>query len=209
MQHTTKTPLFILASGSPRREYLLKQAGIDVVVIPSSLDESAVPVSSPMETYVRELAEAKALAVADMYPASWVIGADTIVVIEGIILGKPRCPADARQMLRRLSGNTHQVLTGYSLCCRTRNRIFSDAVKTDVQFKALSEAEIEWYIGTQEPFDKAGAYAIQGAGAFFIKRIDGSYTNVVGLPVCEVIEFFLKEGIIGFEGMNRFQKEGV
>jgi septum formation protein len=99
-------------------------------------------------------------------------------------------------MLLRLSAKTHQVLTGYAVCCRKKNRRYSETVKTDVQFKSLSEGEIEWYIHTDEPFDKAGAYAIQGIGTFLVKSIRGSYTNVVGLPVCEVIEFLLKEGVI-------------
>ena len=125
-------------------------------------------------------------------------GADTIVLIDGTILGKPESTADARSMLRRLSGQTHQVLTGYCIRCSARDRRFSETVVTDVSFKKLSDMEIEWYVRTGEPFDKAGAYAIQGIGTFLVKRIDGSYTNVVGLPVCEVIEFLLKEGIIAY-----------
>ena len=100
-------------------------------------------------------------------------------------------------MLKHLSGRTHQVFTGYCLCCRSQNRFFSDAVRTDVQFKKLTADEIEWYIHTKEPFDKAGAYAIQGLGTFLVKGINGSYTNVVGLPVCEVIEYLIKEKVIG------------
>jgi septum formation protein len=106
-------------------------------------------------------------------------------------------------MLRRLSGQTHQVLTGYAICCRDRGRSFSETVITDVTFKELTAAEIEWYIHTREPFDKAGAYAIQGLGTFLVKRINGSYTNVVGLPVCEVIAFFIREGVLGFAGVAR------
>jgi septum formation protein len=196
------TPLFILASKSPRRRYLLEQAGLCFAVIPSSVDESAFP-PSVSDDYVRSLAQAKAEDIAARHPAAWVLGADTIVRIGDAILGKPRSREEARGMLRRLSGQTHQVLTGYAICCRDRGRSFSETVITDVTFKELTAAEIEWYIHTREPFDKAGAYAIQGLGTFLVKRINGSYTNVVGLPVCEVIAFFIREGILGFAGTAR------
>lgn len=195
MQQSSGTPNLILASKSPRRKYLLKQAGLDFTVVPSRIEESSVPQSAP-DQYVRSLAEAKAMEVSARFPESWVIGADTIVLVEGAILGKPKSQADAREMLSRLSGKTHQVLTGYAICRRPKN-LHSETVVTDVQFKTLSDAEIEWYIQTKEPFDKAGAYAIQGIGTFLVKRINGSYTNVVGLPVCEVIEHLLKEGVLG------------
>ncbi|MDQ1329927.1 MAG: dTTP/UTP pyrophosphatase [Thermodesulfobacteriota bacterium] len=195
-------PFLILASKSARRRYLLKQAGLSFSVIPSGFDESSVPVSSPGE-YVRILAESKAEDIADKYPESWVIGADTVVVINGKILGKPSSRTDARSMLKSLSGQTHEVLTGYCICCRAKGRLFSETIKTDVLFKNLSGDEIEWYIHTKEPFDKAGAYAIQGLGTFLVKSVNGSYTNVVGLPVCEVIEFLIKEGLLGFDSMKR------
>jgi septum formation protein len=99
-------------------------------------------------------------------------------------------------MLRSLSAKTHQVYTGYCICCRDEGRLFSDFVKTDVCFKKLTEKEIEWYIDSGEPFDKAGAYAIQGLGTFLVRSINGSYTNVVGLPVCEVLEFLINEGVL-------------
>ncbi len=101
-------------------------------------------------------------------------------------------------MLRQLSGQTHQVFTGYAILCKTAGKKFSETVKTDVLFKNLSDEEIEWYIRTKEPFDKAGAYAIQGLGTFLVRSINGSYTNVVGLPVCEVFEFLIKEGLVRF-----------
>ncbi|MGW8186205.1 MAG: Maf family protein [Desulfobacterales bacterium] len=185
----------ILASKSPRRRYLLKQAGLSFTVIPGNTDESTVPLSSPPE-YVRKLAEAKAIDIARQYPNRWVIGADTIVSIGDRILGKPVSDSDARDMLERLSDRTHQVYTGYCFCRRSENRLYSDTVKTDVRFKALTPDEIAWYIQTREPFDKAGAYAIQGLGTFLVKSINGSYTNVVGLPVCEVIEFLVREKVI-------------
>jgi len=187
----------ILASKSPRRRYLLKQAGLSFSVIPSTVEEKSVSMTSP-EKYVRDLAEAKAGEVAKKYPESWVIGADTIVLINGMILGKPGSKSEARQMLQRLSGKIHQVLTGYTICCLAKKRSFSETVKTEVLFKRLTDEEIEWYIQSKEPFDKAGAYAIQGMGTFLVKSIKGSYTNVVGLPVCEVIEFLIKERILHF-----------
>jgi nucleoside triphosphate pyrophosphatase len=185
----------ILASNSPRRRYLLSKAGLAFDVVPSSFDESLVSLNHPAD-YVRALSQAKAMDVAGQYPHSWVIGTDTIVLIDGIVLGKPADRSAARSMLRRLSGQTHQVYTGYTICCRELVKSMSDVVTTDVSFKELSEDEIEWYIHTDEPFDKAGAYAIQGLGTFLVKRINGSYTNVVGLPVCEVIQYLIEEGVV-------------
>lgn len=195
-------PFLILASKSARRRYLLKQAGLSFSVIPSSFDESSVPVSDP-HNYVKVLAESKAKDISDKYPESWVIGADTVVVIGGQILGKPASRSEAREMLKSLSGQTHLVLTGYCICCKVKNRFFSETINTEVLFKNLTEEEVEWYIHTKEPFDKAGAYAIQGLGTFLVKSINGSYTNVVGLPVCEVLEILLKEGIMSFESNYR------
>jgi septum formation protein len=195
MQKSKIGPKLILASQSRRRRNLLEQARIDFSVIPSNFDENSVKLSSP-DVYVRQLAESKARDISEQYPASWVIGADTIVFIDDTILGKPGSRSEARTMLKNLSGKTHQVLTGYCVCCQSIDRYFSDAVKTEVCFKKLTEREIDWYIDSGEPFGKAGAYAIQGIGAFLVKRIDGSYTNVVGLPVCEVVEFLINEKVI-------------
>ena len=195
MKISDEKPLLILASKSPRRRYLLEQAGLKFSVIPSSIDESKIPLCSP-ETYVRILSEAKVDDISKKYPEKWVIGADTIVLKNNDILGKPRSKDDARTMLKQLSGQVHQVLTGYAVCCKAKNKMFSETIKTDVLFKNLTHDEIEWYVHTREPFDKAGSYAIQGLGTFLVKSINGSYTNVVGLPVCEVIEFLIKEGVI-------------
>jgi len=195
-------PRLILASKSPRRKYLLEQAGLTFSMIPSDFDESSVTMSDP-DSYVRILAEAKAFDISEQHPDCWVIGADTIVLIDNKILGKPGSNEEARSMLKQLSGKTHQVLTGYCICCKNKDTLFSETAKTDVHFKSLSEAEIDWYIQTDEPFDKAGAYAIQGIGTFLVKRINGSYTNVVGLPVCEVIEFLMKSGILEFNFFSR------
>lgn len=185
----------ILASKSPRRRDLLNQAGLTFAVIPSAVDESSVPMTSP-EKHVRLLAEAKAGEIAEQYPENWVIGADTIVVIQNSVLGKPRTKDEARLMLESLSGNTHKVLTGYCICCKAAQHSFSETVETMVVFKPLTKTEIDWYINTNEPFDKAGGYAAQGLGTFLIKRVDGSYTNVVGLPVCEVVDYLVRAGVV-------------
>ena len=196
MVNAQADPLIILASASPRRKYLLEQAGLRFSVVPSQFDESAVAPTTPADT-VKTLAEAKADEVSRRFVDSWIIGADTIVSIDGNMLGKPGSEQQAAMMLRQLSGRTHQVFTGFSICCRTKQRRFTDTAITDVVFKDLSAEEIQWYIQTKEPFDKAGAYAIQGLGTFLVRRIEGSYTNVVGLPVCEVIEYLIKEKVIG------------
>lgn len=185
----------ILASKSPRRKYLLEQAGITVAVIPADIEEIRFPGESP-EDYVKRLSREKAETIARMNPGSWVIGADTIVVVNDIILEKPASNDDARQMLAQLSNTTHAVFTGYSLCCMDCGKTITRSARTEVLFKNLSDREIAWYIKTGEPFDKAGAYAIQGLGTFLVRSINGSYTNVVGLPVCEIIELLVSENII-------------
>lgn len=197
MKNATTRPRLILASQSPRRSYLLKQAGLTFEVIPSAIDESSIPLGEPFG-YARMQAEAKAADLAAQHPDAWVLGADTIVVIGDAILGKPTTLADAGAMLRLLSGQTHRVITGYAICNESKKFRFSDAAVTEVSFKELADPEIDWYIQTGEPFDKAGAYAIQGIGTFLVKRINGSYTNVVGLPVCEVVEKLLAEGVIEY-----------
>lgn len=195
MKKAVNNSRLILASKSPRRRYLLEQAGLVFSVIPSNLDENSIPLSSP-KTYVRHLAEAKAKDVSVRYTDSWVIGADTMVFIDDTMLGKPGSRSEARKMLRRLSGRSHQVLTGYCICCQTADRLFSETVVTEVFVKELTELQIDWYINSGEPFDKAGAYAIQGIGTFLVKHIRGSYTNVVGLPVCEVVDFLINAGVV-------------
>jgi septum formation protein len=195
MINAVNSPRLILASKSPRRRYLLERAGLEFKVIPSELDENSVTLSSP-ESYVKSLAEAKAGDISNRYPDSWIIGADTIVCIDGTILGKPASRDEARRMLRSLSAKTHRVHTGYCICHKTTAHLFSECITTEVSFKNLSEKEIAWYINSGEPFDKAGAYAIQGIGTFLVKRIKGSYTNVVGLPVCEVLEYLIKFGVV-------------
>jgi len=185
----------VLASKSPRRFELLMQMGLDFEVIPSEVFEDFVQAESPRDHVIR-LAEAKAREVADQYRDRWVIAADTIVCINGSILGKPNCREEAVEMLRRLSGQEHRVLTGYSVCHLGKGRREKEAVQTTVRMKPLTPAEMEWYVQTGEAFDKAGGYAIQGAGSFMIESIQGSYTNVVGLPLCELVQTLTRLGAI-------------
>jgi septum formation protein len=188
-------PPLILASASPRRRDLLETAGLTFQIIPSDIHEEDYPFTDP-KSYARLLAETKALSVSNRHPDSWVIGADSIVVIDGNVLEKPTSISEARQMIQMLSGNTHEVHTAFAIACKQNARLFSDVVSTAVSFKPLTEYEIEWYVHTSEPYDKAGGYAIQGLGSFMVKHITGSYTNVVGLPVCEVVDYLYKQGVI-------------
>jgi septum formation protein len=171
--------MLVLASRSPRRCELLNAAGFEFTVRTVDVAESILPGESP-EGYVQRLAEKKAMAVV-MQPEEMILGADTTVAIESEILGKPRDEDDAREMLERLSGRRHEVYTG--VCLRTASWIRTRFSCTAVWFDALDPSEIEAYVRSGEPLDKAGAYAIQGVAGKFIPRIDGSYSNVVGLPV--------------------------
>ena len=187
----------ILASESPRRYELLKQVGLDFDVIPSGIEEDFVKEESPKK-HVLRLAEAKALDVGSQHPDRWVIAADTIVYVDHSILGKPKDRKAAMAMLRRLSGKEHWVLTGFSVHHLEKGKGDQQAVQTAVKVKELTPGEMEWYVKTGEPFDKAGGYAIQGIGSFMIESIRGSYTNVVGLPLCELIQMLSRLGAITF-----------
>jgi len=173
----------VLASASPRRAALLREAGWAFEVAPVDLDETLRP-GETAQAYVERLAQAKAAAAASKDPEAVVLGADTTVVVQGQVLGKPLDSADAARMLRLLSGRTHDVLTG--ICLRKGLRSLVHVESSRVRIAALSDAEIEWYIGTGEPFDKAGGYAVQGLASRFIEAVEGSYSNVVGLPVASV-----------------------
>lgn len=178
----------VLASTSPRRRELLSQVGIDFQVIPSNVEETLLPGETP-EAHVIRLSCDKAMEVANRPDQSgrWFIGSDTIVVRDDAILGKPADASEAAAMLSSLSGRSHRVISGYAVYDRLRGQTLSAAITTKVFFKDLTRQEIEGYIATGEPFDKAGSYAIQGIGSFMVPKIEGSYTNVVGLPLCEVI----------------------
>jgi septum formation protein len=175
------SPLLVLASGSPRRAELLRRAGIPFEMVAPDIDETQ-RIGEPAERYVRRLAEAKAERVAATHPGRLVLGADTTVVVDGEALAKPIDAADAARMLGRLSGRDHLVITGVCLIGPAGQRHVEAAVTT-VGFRPLSSQEIDDYVRSGEPMDKAGAYAIQGGAAGFVSRLDGSHDNVVGLPV--------------------------
>jgi septum formation protein len=185
----------ILASRSPRRYELLTQVGLDFEVVPSRVIEDFVGTETPQDHVIR-LAEAKAQDVAYKYPRRWVIAADTIVYMDGSILGKPKDLEEAKRMLYRLNGQEHWVMTGFSVFHLEKGKRDKEAVQTSVKVKTLTSAEMEWYVRTGEPFDKAGGYAIQGVGSFMIESIHGSYTNVVGLPLCELLQTLKRLGAI-------------
>lgn len=189
-------PSIILASASPRRAELLESAGIRFQVVPGHIDETPLPGEAPVD-HVLRLAEEKAREVAAREEGEFFIGADTIVLCAGEIMGKPCDNDDAARMLRKLSGVGHEVITGFSVHDRQRERSLCRAVATRVFFKALSETEIAAYVATGCPLDKAGAYAIQGGAAYMVERIEGSYTNVVGLPLCEVVAALREMGALG------------
>ena len=180
------TPL-LLASASPRRAELLAAAGIAFDVEPAHVDEGVRDGESP-EAYVRRVAEDKALTIHRLRPERLVLAADTTVVVDHHILGKPEDADDARRMLRLLSGRAHEVMTGVTLAGPGHRPHETRVALTTVEFVALSGEDIDWYVASGEPMDKAGAYAIQGLASRFITRIDGSYSNVVGLPVALVQE---------------------
>ncbi len=170
----------VLASTSPRRAELLKAAGFAFSIRPVDADESGDP-DEPAEAYVRRIAIAKAVAAGPPAPDVVILTADTVVVLDGLRLGKPIDGADATSMLARLSGRTHEVLTAIALSHRTTRTV--DVAQTRVTFNVLPPQVIDWYVASREPLDKAGAYAVQGLASRFVERIEGSYTNVVGLPV--------------------------
>jgi len=165
--------------------------GLDFEVIPSTVEEDFVSAESPRE-HVMRLAEAKALDVGNRFPENWVIGADTIVYVDGTILGKPKSREEALEMLRLISRKEHRVLSGICVNHIKKRKRERETVETAVRVKALSPVEMDWYISTGEPFDKAGGYGIQGIGSFMIESINGSYTNVVGLPLCELMQMLVR-----------------
>jgi septum formation protein len=193
----SSTATFILASASPRRRELLRSVGLKFKTIPAHVDEDYIKGESPKQ-HVRRLAQEKALLISQKYPRAWVLGADTIVVIDGLILGKPKNKTQAKEMLKKLSGREHKVFTGFAVTQIASKVSHSDVVQSTVKFKKISAAELDWYIACDEPYDKAGGYAVQGKGAYFIKSIRGSYTNVIGLPLCEVLETLKKLEAISF-----------
>lgn len=177
----------VLASASPRRTELMALAGITFSVVPADICEDALPGEAAAD-HVLRLSREKADAVAEASDGRFFIGADTIVVLDGAILGKPADEADAMRMLSALSGRDHEVITGFTVFDKSGGIHISRSVCTEVTFKKLTEHEIAAYIATGCPMDKAGAYAIQGGAVHFVRSINGSYTNVIGLPMTELYE---------------------
>lgn len=192
---------FILASASPRRVELLNLAGLRFEVMPACVNEVYLKGETP-EEHVLRLSEEKAKAIASRNPGAWVLGADTVVLIHSEILGKPRTISEAKEMLRKLSGQEHRVLTGFTIARKAAGILVRDVVVSWVTFKDIPEDEMAWYIRSGEPYDKAGGYAVQGKGSLFIREIRGSYTNVMGLPLCEVVEALKGLGAIEFAEEN-------
>ncbi len=188
----------VLASASPRRRDLLSAIGLRFQVVPANIDEEVADSESPL-AHVKRLALAKARQVSEKIPDLWVLGADTIVVKDKQILGKPRNKQEAKIMLSMLSNATHTVYTGYALVhARRPDKVKIRYARSRVRIRGLTPEEIAAYVGTGEPMDKAGAYAVQGIGAAIVERVSGSYTNVVGLPLCEVAQDIKELGIFDF-----------
>ena len=203
--------MLVLASASPRRQELLRNAGIPFVVQSTNIPEVPQPGEAP-RTFTERMAREKALAVFGRRPIDFVLGADTIVIVDGEILGKPRDSADAVRMLSMLSGRTHQVVTGVCLVGpRLRTRLRTDDQQPEAGFEdirsettlvtmdPLGDDDIHAYVSTGEPTDKAGAYAIQGRASRWVSRIEGDYFNVVGLPVSLVYKMLQEHGAIEIE----------
>jgi septum formation protein len=187
--------LLILASASPRRADLLREAGIDVDVQPATVDEDVAPHERP-DAYVRRIAEAKGLAISRMARGRFVLAADTAVVVDGEILGKPSSREDAARMLRMLSDRSHQVISGVCLLKDAVPTVATVVEVSTVEFARLSPAEIDWYVASGESMDKAGGYGIQGLASRFVTRIHGSYSNVVGLPIAVVYRMCIEAGLL-------------
>ena len=171
----------ILASASPRRKQLMKMAGLKFTVVPADIPE-IIPDGLPAEKESVYLAGIKAGYILSENPDDLIVGADTTVICEGRVLGKPRDKAEAKEMLRFLSGKVHEVYTGVAIVSEEVNEAFTSVTK--VEFYELTDEEIDWYVSTGEPMDKAGAYGAQGKASLFVKGIEGDFFNVVGLPLC-------------------------
>ena len=180
----------ILASKSPRRVEILKNIGAEFEIIPANADESVEDGMKPSDA-VMEISKRKALCILEKYTDAFIISADTVVVSEGEIIGKPKDKDHAFKILKGLSGKKHSVLTGFTLC--TKDKLYCSYVSTDVDFRELTDKEILDYIESGEPMDKAGAYGIQEKGSVFVTGICGDYFNVMGLPVCEINKVAKKE----------------
>lgn len=191
----------ILASVSPRRRELLRMLGVPFRIVESGVEEEGTSVD-PV-AHVLSLSQRKALAVAERVREGLVIGVDTVVVLDGEILGKPSGPEEAKAMLRRLSGRVHRVYSGVTVARAEDGKVLSDYRCTEVRMRRISPGDIGAYVATGEPLDKAGAYAIQGKGAIFVEEIRGCFYNVVGLPLCALMDILTKMGWNGVEEVLR------
>lgn len=171
----------ILASNSPRRKEILENFGFSLKTVSKNIDE--ISSKEEIKEKIMDIAQQKTMAAAKDYPDENVVGADTVVVIDGKILGKPKDETEAFEMLKSLSGKSHDVITAYSFVNLKKNIFLNDAEVTKVFFKNLSDEEINWYINTKEPMDKAGAYGIQGKGVYFVEKIEGDFFSVMGFPL--------------------------
>lgn len=188
----------ILASGSPRRKELLANLGLTFDVVVASISEK--PLMYEMaEQFVLRMATEKAASVAEQFPEKCIISGDTIVCLGHAILGKPISTENAVELLLQLSGRTHVVRSGFCVLQQSKNIIRTHSVETKVQFTDFSEDVARAYVATGEPMDKAGAYGIQGIGGVLVERIEGSYSNVVGLPLAEILDVLVEENIIGVD----------
>ncbi len=201
----TPTPLFrnlhplVLASASPRRQQFLRDLGLDFLVRPAAIDETPLAGETP-EEFARRMAEAKAEAVAPGHRQAFVIGADTLVSLDGAILGKPADSRDALAMLTRLQGRTHRVITGLGIRCLDQGLHHATVTVTAVRFATFPTEVLAAYVRTGEPMDKAGAYGIQGRGGFLVQGIEGSCSNVIGLPVNTLVSLLLRHRAIAPAG---------
>lgn len=184
----------ILASQSPRRKKLLEQIGLTIKMVPSNIDEKLNPRLKP-KSQTEELSIEKAKIVAEKYPDSIIIAADTLVSLKGDILGKPKNMEDARRMIKKLQGKTHTVITGFTIYHKTIHKMVTESVETKVTFRRLKDAEIKNYLKKEKPLDKAGGYGIQEAGILLLEEINGDFSNVVGLPLSKVIPTLKKFGV--------------
>lgn len=191
----------ILASGSPRRREIFTKLGINFQYVTANVDESFNP-ELPIEDEIMRVAATKAYSVSAIYEEAFIVGADTIVVLDGEIIGKPKDKYDAQNILSKLSNKKHEVFTGVAVVNKKNKICERFYEKTDVYFKKLTNELINWYIDSEEPMDKAGAYGIQGKGSLLVEKIDGNYDNVMGLPAGKLLETFGKLGIRPYGGFH-------
>src|SRR3989344_6268006 len=197
----------ILASSSPRRKEILEKTGLPFIIDPSNSDEDMTQNLEPKDL-AKALSLAKAKDVAKRHKNAIVIGADSIITLNGKVLGKPHTEERAIEMLTELSGSIHSAITGYTIIDTDSGKIVSDAVETKIYFRKLTQDEIKNYVATGKPLDKAGAYAIQGKGALFVEKIEGDYYNIMGLPLSAVVEKLKEFGVRGFQRLLAFGTTG-